>query len=60
VEEEGNGMEELESGCIIAGNGKEGEKKRRKGKEEVSALRVYGGTSDVQVRDDKTEVTSLG
>jgi hypothetical protein len=26
----------------------------------VSALTVYGGTSDVQVRDDKTEVVSLG
>jgi hypothetical protein len=53
-------MEELESGCIIGGNGKEGEKKRRKGKEEVSTLRAYGGTGDAQVRDDKTEVISLG
>jgi hypothetical protein len=32
VEEEGNGMEELEQGCIIGGNGKEGEMKRE-GKE---------------------------
>ena len=43
---------------------KEERKERRgKGKEEVSTLRVYGGTSDVQVRDDTndtTEVTSLG
>jgi hypothetical protein len=34
--------------------------KGRKGKVEVSTLRVYGGTGDVQVRNDKTEVTSLG
>jgi hypothetical protein len=27
VEEEGNGMEELEQGCITGGDGKEGEKK---------------------------------
>jgi hypothetical protein len=40
---------------------KEERKERRgKDKEEVSTLRVYGGTSDVQVRDDTTEVTSLG
>ena len=38
----------------------EGEKKRRSGKEEVSTLRVYGETSDAQVRGDETEVTSLG
>jgi hypothetical protein len=32
VEEEGNGMEELEQGCIIGGNGKEGEKKMKERK----------------------------
>jgi hypothetical protein len=42
VEEEGNGMEELEQGCIIGGNGKEGEEK-------VGTQTVYGlrETSDV-------------
>jgi hypothetical protein len=35
-------------------------RKERRGKEEVSTLKVYGGTSDAQMRDDKTEVTSLG
>ena len=36
------------------------EKRKEEGKEEVGVLRVYGGTSDVQARDDETEVTSLG
>ena len=31
-----------------------------KGNEELSTLTVYGGTSDVQARDDKTKVISLG
>jgi hypothetical protein len=30
------------------------------GTEEVSTLTAYGGTSDAQLRDDKTEVMSLG
>jgi hypothetical protein len=29
VEEEGNGMEELEQGCVAGGDGKKGEKKER-------------------------------
>jgi hypothetical protein len=37
-----------------------GRRNEREGKEEVSTLRAYGGTSNAQVRDDKTEVISLG
>jgi hypothetical protein len=52
VEEEGNGMEELEKECVIGGNGKEGEKK-------VGTLMVYGKQVMCMRRDDKTEVESL-
>jgi hypothetical protein len=52
VEEEGNGMEELEKGCIIGGDGKEGEM-------EVGTLTVYGKQVMCMRRDDKTEVKSL-
>ena len=37
---------------------KEG-KRRRKGKEEVSTLKVYGKQVMYRMRDDKTEVKSL-
>jgi hypothetical protein len=52
VEEEGNGMEELEWECIIGGNGKEREM-------EVGTLKVYGKQGMCRRRDDKTEVKSL-